>query len=113
MHADRSDLGPWMDLLGAVIAQVRIDAIMLRRKGILDGNGRLTVEGVRRFPGLGAKGRNKAAGLQRRDEVEEIGRMIYRGGLDRLFERLGLPAIGQEVRRDIDRQVLNTKARPR
>ena len=108
-------VGPCMELLGNVVSQLRLDAISLRRKGVLDDQGKLTREGNRRFPRStrNALNHNRITGLQRRDEVETIGRMVYQGGVARLFERLGLPDIQEEFKRNVETQTVRTMRRPR
>ena len=97
-------VGPCIDLLGSAISLLRLDAISLRRRGVLDENGKLTSEGDRRFPKSFRKAQDGDAvtGLERRDEVEAIGQMVYQGGIAELFERLGLPDISEQFRRDVE-----------
>jgi hypothetical protein len=115
MTHNQHELGPWMDLLGAVISLIRLDAIALRRKGVLDENGKLTFVGNRRFPRYvrTAKNEKQVTGLQRRDEIETIGRMVYQGGMTNLMTRLGLPDLGGKIKSDVERQSSRTHSNRR
>lgn len=164
-RAANSPVGPWMDLLGAVLSQLRTDAIQLRKKGYLDPNGEPTPKaryrfrprhkygvdldaikaealaeaqamfaGERKSPGRRAAisaaasrlyREKKAAAVSKWEadsaprsldpkgvlgigslaEVDTIGRMIYRGGLDHTLARLGLEPFGWQVKQRVEREV--------
>jgi hypothetical protein len=113
VETERQAILPYMSLLGAVIRQLALDIIILRRRGVLDDMGRLTKEGERRFPKNAMhrhrdRNLNKIDGISSRFEIEELGRIVYGGGLERIFERLGLPDCSEQFRADIERQAHQT-----
>lgn len=107
-----NDPGPWMDLLGAVLHMIQEDAAAMRRRGLLDEHGHVTDRARATY-----RDHNrhvaplKGRGVQRIDEVAEVGRMIYRGGIDCVLAGLGLEPFGWQIRDRVERSVADKTRR--
>ncbi len=102
------DSGIWIKLLGSVIKAAREDAVGLRRLGYLNPDGTLTAAGKAR---IGKRRKVNGHLCTTRDymsvcDVKNLSDFIYNGGCDKFLAELGMPSVGETVRREVELEVV-------